>query len=62
MTTTGEAIIIPATATVTPLQSDAQAQQLVEARTWNAQLQAMMLGIPSHMLGLPGPDDDVPER
>lgn len=55
LTTTGEAIIIPASATVTPLQSDAQAQQLVEARTWNAQLQAIMLGIPTHMVGLPGP-------
>lgn len=46
---------MPSTATITPLQSDAQSQQLVEARTWNAQLAAMILGIPSHMLGLPGP-------
>lgn len=52
---TGEPIIIPATATVTPLQSDAQSQQLVEARKWNAQLAAMILGIPSHMIGLEGP-------
>jgi HK97 family phage portal protein len=56
MMNTGEALLLPAGVTVTPLQSDAQRQQLVEARTWNAQLSAMILGIPSHMLGLPGPD------
>jgi HK97 family phage portal protein len=55
LVTTGEAIVIPANATVTPLQSDAQRQQLVEARTWNSELQAMMLGIPPYKLGLPGP-------
>lgn len=52
---TGEAITLPAGATVTPLQSDADRQQLVEARTWNAHLSAMILRIPPHKLGLDGP-------
>lgn len=52
---TGEAVLLPAGASVTPLQSDAERQQLVQARTWNAQLAGMILGIPPHMLGLPGP-------
>ena len=52
---TGEAITLPAGAVVTPLQSDADKQQLVEARTWNAQLAAMILRIPPHRLGLPSP-------
>ena len=51
----GEAAVLPAGATVTPLQSDADKQQLVQARTWNAQLAAMILRIPPHMLGLPSP-------
>lgn len=51
----GEAAVLPAGAVVTPLQSDADKQQLVQARTWNAQLSAMILRIPPHMLGLPGP-------
>lgn len=55
MVETGEATIIPNGAQVVPLQSDAQRQQLVEARTWNATLAAMVLGIPPHKLGLEGP-------
>lgn len=55
MVDTGEATILPAGATVTPLQSDAQRQQLVEARQWNAAQAATMLGIPHHKLGLEGP-------
>jgi HK97 family phage portal protein len=55
LTTKGEAIILPSGATVTPLQSDAQAQQLVEARTFGAEAQARILRIPPHMLGLNGP-------
>lgn len=55
MTDTGEAMLLPADATVTPLQSDAQRQQLVEARTWNVQLVSIMLGIPAHKYSLPGP-------
>jgi HK97 family phage portal protein len=53
---TGEAMVLPAGAVVTPLQSDAERQQLVQARTWNSQLAGMVLGIPPHMLGLPGPN------
>lgn len=56
MVETGEATIIPAGATVTPLVSDAQRQQLVEARQWNAAQAAMMLGVPPHKLGLSGPN------
>ena len=52
---TGEAAVLPAGATVTPLQSDAERQQLVEARRWNAHLSAMILRIPPHRLGLDGP-------
>jgi phage portal protein BeeE len=55
MMDTGEAVLLPANVTVTPLQSDAERQQLVEARKWNAQLAAMVLGIPSTYLGLEGP-------
>lgn len=55
MLDTGEAMLLPADATVTPLQSDAQRQQLVEARTWNVQLTSIMLGIPAHKYSLQGP-------
>lgn len=55
MMDTGEAVMLPSSVTVTPLQSDAERQQLVQARTWNAQLAAMVLGIPATYLGLPGP-------
>lgn len=55
MTDTGEAMLLPADAVVTPLQSDAQRQQLVEARNWNSHLSAMVLGIPAHMLNIDGP-------
>lgn len=52
---TGEAILLPPDVDVVPLVSDAQKQQLVEARQWNAQMACAMTGFPSHMLGLPGP-------
>lgn len=55
MLATGEALILPANVTVTPLVSDAQKQQLVEARQWNAATAAAMTGYPVHMLGLQGP-------
>lgn len=54
LTETGEALLLPTGATITPLQSNAESQQLVQARTWNAQLSAMVLGIPAHKLNLPG--------
>lgn len=53
--TTREPVIMPQGWTMEPVVSSAQEQQLVEARTWNAQLAAMVLGIPAHMLGLQGP-------
>jgi phage portal protein BeeE len=55
MLVTGEAMLLPANVTVTPLVSDAQRQQLVEARQWNAHLACQMTGVPSHKLGLEGP-------
>lgn len=54
MALTGEPVALPANVTVTPLISDADKAQLVESRTWNAQLTAIALGIPSYYLGLPG--------
>ena len=55
MMQTGEALLLPPSVDVQPLVSDAQKQQLVEARQWNAQMAAAMTGYPPHMLGLPGP-------
>jgi HK97 family phage portal protein len=55
MSQTGEPIALPPNVTVTPLVQDADRAQLVESRTWNAQMVAMVLGIPPHMFGLPGP-------
>lgn len=52
---TREPVILPMGWTLDPVISSAVDQQLVEARTWNAQLSAMVLGIPAHMLGLQGP-------
>jgi phage portal protein, HK97 family len=49
-----EPLVIPATFTFTPVVSDADKQQLVEARKWDAQMVAMMLGIPPYKLGLEG--------
>lgn len=53
--TTREPVILPQGWVLEPVVSSAVDQQLVEARTWNAQLSAMVLGIPAHMLGLQGP-------
>lgn len=55
MTSTREPVILPDGYVLTPLVSDAEKAQLVQARQWNAELVAMMLGIPSWKLGLPGP-------
>lgn len=48
-------MVIPGHYTFTPIVSDAERQQLVEARTWDASIAAMILGIPPHYLGLQGP-------
>ena len=45
-------IVLPQTTTFTPLVSDADNAQLVQARQWNAQQVAMALGIPPFMLGI----------
>ena len=45
-------IVLPQTTTFTPLVSDADNAQLVQARQWNAQAVAMALGIPPFMLGI----------
>ena len=47
-------LVIPKIYEFTPVVSDAEKQQLVESRTWDAGLVAMILGIPAHYLGLPG--------
>jgi HK97 family phage portal protein len=55
MTSTREPVILPNGYVLTPVVSDAESAQLVESRRWNAAAVAMMLGIPSHKLGLAGP-------
>lgn len=55
MTATGEPVVLPSTVEVTPLVSDAQSQQLIEARKWNAHLACQATGVPPHKLGLEGP-------
>lgn len=54
MTNTREPVILPQGYTLTPLVSNAEQAQLVQSRQWNAQLAAMVLGIPPWLLGLPG--------
>jgi HK97 family phage portal protein len=54
MTSDREPVILPNGYVLTPIVSNAEQSQLVESRTWNAQLVAMMLGIPSYKLGLSG--------
>ena len=55
MTTTREPVVLPSGYVLTPVVSDAEKAQLVESRQWNAAAVAMLLGIPSHKLGLAGP-------
>jgi phage portal protein BeeE len=54
MTNTREPVILPAGYVLTPVVSNAETSQLVESRTFNAEQIAMILGIPSYKLGLPG--------
>jgi hypothetical protein len=54
MTSTREPVILPSGYVLTPVVSNAETAQLVESRTFNAEQIAMMLGIPSYKLGLPG--------
>jgi HK97 family phage portal protein len=45
-------VVVPSSTTFTPLASDAEGAQLVQARQWNAQEVAMELGIPPYLLGI----------
>ena len=51
---TREPIVMPMGYVLTPLVSNAEQNQLVQSRQWNAEAVAMMLGIPAYKLGLPG--------
>lgn len=51
---TREPVVLPMGYVLTPLVSNAEQNQLVQSRQWNAQAVAMMLGIPPYKLGLPG--------
>ena len=55
MTSTREPVVLPQGYLLTPVVSNAEQAQLVESRTWNAELVAMLLGIPPWKLGLAGP-------
>jgi phage portal protein BeeE len=55
MTNTREPVVMPTGYTLTPVVSNAEQAQLVESRRWTAEMVAMMLGIPSWKLSLPGP-------
>ena len=52
---TREPVVLPMGYVLTPLVSNAEQNQLVQSRQWNAQAVAMLLGIPAYKLGLPGP-------
>ena len=54
MQSTREPVVLPSGYVLTPIVSNATDAQLVESRTWNATEVAMLLGIPSYKLGLPG--------
>ena len=54
MANTREPIVMPMGYVLTPLVSNAEQNQLVQSRQWNAELAAMILGIPAYKLGLPG--------
>lgn len=55
MTSTREPVVLPNGYVLTPIVNNAEQAQLVESRQWNAAAVAMLLGIPSHKLGLAGP-------
>lgn len=55
LTSTREPVVLPMGYLLTPVVSNAEQAQLVESRTWNAELIAMLLGIPPWKLGLQGP-------
>lgn len=55
LTATREPVILPMGYVLTPVVTDAEKSQLVQSRTWDAELVSMMLGIPPWKLGLAGP-------
>jgi HK97 family phage portal protein len=55
LTATREPVVLPMGYMLTPIVSNAEQAQLVESRNWNAELVAMILGIPPWKLGLQGP-------
>lgn len=54
LTATREPLVMPAGYTLTPITSSAEQAQLVEARGLNVEQTARILGIPAHLLNLPG--------
>lgn len=55
LTSTREPVIFPGGAELKPVIGNAEQAQLVQARTWNAQMCADVVGVPGWKLGLPGP-------
>jgi HK97 family phage portal protein len=50
-----EPVVLPSGTVVTPIVGNAMTSQLVEARTYNAQMAANVVGVPGWKLGLDGP-------
>jgi HK97 family phage portal protein len=55
LTSKREPVILPNGTTLLPVVGNAAQQQLVEGRTWNAQMVADAVGVPGWKLGLDGP-------
>jgi HK97 family phage portal protein len=45
-------VVVPSSTTFTPLATDADKAQLVQARQWDATMVAMILGVPPFLLGI----------
>jgi HK97 family phage portal protein len=55
LTSTREPVIFPNGTELKPVVGNAEQSQLVQARTWNAQMCANVVGVPGWKLGLEGP-------